>query len=368
MVALAEVNGARAGLAGGLRRPGGARGGALPRRRLAPGGYHAWTSSGSWRQLANASGSRRLMQESPSASTRRRRRWSWQEILAPGCGWGRAARRVQTTPPGRTGGGPPPVFFPPIGGMRRAGYRRLRRTIPRRDAHAGAMRCRPREGFFASSGSPAGRDPRGGLRPLYPRGAARRVAPWRASRRGAHVAVRTWATVGETVRGEMAARRISLTAPLVRDRQPERLPEHARSAPSPPTTMPTVAGMWTGHPTSGTSAADAGARTSVSTRHTSASASSAHRAARATPPPAQGRQALHARPRRRPSRWSPHPRRLASELTERPQTCHATPNTWPKMSGASRCPWRAKPSDGPAHPPGRRPASRPPALACRGTG
>jgi 4-alpha-glucanotransferase len=240
--ALAEVHGARwQDWPEGLRRPGGTEVARFRDERRARVGYHAWLQWLLDRQLATASESLAVMHDlaigvDPGGADA----WSWQEILAPGVRVGAPPDEFNTA--GQDWGLPP--FHP--WRLRRAGYEPFAATIRAALRHAGALRVDHVMGFFRLFWIPAGLGPAEGAYVRYPHADLLDVLALESVRAGAHVCGEDLGTVEETVRGEMAARRmLSYRLLWFETDPPERYPRRALSA---ITThdLPTVAGMWTG--------------------------------------------------------------------------------------------------------------------------
>ncbi|TMD01402.1 MAG: 4-alpha-glucanotransferase [Chloroflexi bacterium] len=240
--ALAEVHGGRwQDWPEALRRPdtaevAGFR--AEHRRRI---DHHAWLQWLLDRQLAAASEPLSLMHDlaigvDPGGADA----WSWQEILASGVRVGAPPDEFNAA--GQDWGLPP--FHP--WRLRRAGYEPFAATIRAALRHAAALRVDHVMGLFRLFWIPAGLGPADGAYVRYPHGELLDVLALESARAGAYVCGEDLGTVEDTVRTEMAERRmLSYRLLWFETDPPERYPRRALSA---ITThdLPTVAGMWTG--------------------------------------------------------------------------------------------------------------------------
>jgi len=203
--------------------------------------HHAWLQWLVDRQLAAASAPLAVMHDlaigvDPGGADA----WSWQEILAPGVRVGAPPDEFNTA--GQDWGLPP--FHP--WRLRAAGYEPFAATIRSAFRHAGALRVDHVIGLFRLFWIPAGSSPADGAYVRYPYGELLDVLALESSRAGAYVCGEDLGTVEDTVRTEMAQRRmLSYRLLWFETDPPERYPRRALSA---ITThdLPTVAGMWTG--------------------------------------------------------------------------------------------------------------------------
>ncbi len=223
-----------------LRRPGTAAVARIREERRRRVDHHAWLQWLLDRQLAAASAPLAVMHDlaigvDPGGADA----WSWQEIVAPGVRVGAPPDEFNTA--GQDWGLPP--FHP--WRLRRAGYEPFAATIRATMRHAGALRVDHVMGLFRLYWIPAGRGPAEGAYVRYPHGELLDVLALESARAGAYVCGEDLGTVEDTVRTEMAARRmLSYRLLWFETEPPERYPRRALSA---ITThdLPTVAGMWT---------------------------------------------------------------------------------------------------------------------------